>query len=470
MGAFKAIETDSAEQRRTYLTTAGVLVLTIALADWLIVPNIALGFLYIFPIMLAAPFLTRSQILLLAAVCTVLRQRFAPGSIDFESIPRGIAVMTAFSGVGLYVREIARNRSNAVRDLKEIQRQALLRQQAEEQVNILIESSPMAILIVDWRGSILLANSAAHRMLGTADTNIAQETITSFLPVLEKFQRSGMPSRVFRTDLETKGYRRSGQIFMAHLWLSTFKVGSETRLAIMVADESEELREREETALRQLLWHSRLMMGAVSHEMRNLCGAMGVVHANLARLPGLERNEDFQAFGELLTGLRSVVSAELRLASEGKIARVQLPAVFENVRIVVEPSFREADAEILWKAPSPLPPVWAEPQGLTQVFLNISQNSCRALERARRRILVVSATVEEKRVIIRFRDTGPGVRDPEKLFQPFQEGATTTGMGLYVSRAIIRSFGGKLEYEASDEGACFALELVRADDDSASVS
>src|SRR5262249_18070201 len=253
--------------------------------------------------------------------------------------------------------ELAQNSSTAVRNLEEVEQQIRLREQAEAQVKVLVESSPMAILIVDWKGKILSANAAAHRTLGTAESSFDLEPIDSFLPVLTKFQRKGMPSGVFRTDLETKGRRRSGQVFIAHLWLSTFRVGSETRLAVMIADESEELREREETALRQLLWNSRLMMGAVSHEMRNLCGAIGIVHANLRRVPALDKNEDFQAFGELLEGLRSVVAAELRLASEGRIARVQLAPVFENVRIVVEPTFQEAGAELIWKTPSDLPQV-----------------------------------------------------------------------------------------------------------------
>jgi signal transduction histidine kinase len=61
--------------------------------------------------------------------------------------------------------------------------------------------------------------------------------------------------------------------------------------------------------------------------------------------------------------------------------------------------------------------------------------------------------------IIRFEDTGTGIAAPENLFRPFLPGAESTGLGLYVSRAIMRSFGGELDYQPSSEGCCFAVVL-----------
>ena len=44
-------------------------------------------------------------------------------------------------------------------------------------------------------------------------------------------------------------------------------------------------------------------------------------------------------------------------------------------------------------------------------------------------------------------------------FQPFQDGAAGSGMGLYLSRFIVRSYGGELRFEPSASGSCFAVEL-----------
>jgi K+-sensing histidine kinase KdpD len=37
------------------------------------------------------------------------------------------------------------------------------------------------------------------------------------------------------------------------------------------------------------------------------------------------------------------------------------------------------------------------------------------------------------------------------------------GLGLYITRAILRSHGGGLRYEPGDAGSCFAVELWPAD-------
>jgi signal transduction histidine kinase len=57
-------------------------------------------------------------------------------------------------------------------------------------------------------------------------------------------------------------------------------------------------------------------------------------------------------------------------------------------------------------------------------------------------------------------DNGGGVAHPEHLFRPFQAGAVATGLGLYLSRAFMRSFGGELHYVSIPGGACFVVSLT----------
>ena len=69
---------------------------------------------------------------------------------------------------------------------------------------------------------------------------------------------------------------------------------------------------------------------------------------------------------------------------------------------------------------------------------------------------------EGQTVAIRFEDTGGGVELPERLFHPFQPGAAAAGLGLYVSRAIVRSFDGDLLYEPRPGGSRFTIVLATA--------
>jgi two-component system sensor kinase FixL len=139
--------------------------------------------------------------------------------------------------------------------------------------------------------------------------------------------------------------------------------------------------------------------------------------------------------------------------------------VLDEACIIVEPSFRESAVSMRWEMPDGLPLVEADQQNLLQVFLNLLRNSQRAMEETERKELSVQVSADQEAVTVRFRDTGCGVADPERLFRPFQQGAEEAGLGLYVSRAILRSHDGDLRYEPQPAGSCFVVELRPAGED-----
>jgi two-component system, LuxR family, sensor kinase FixL len=118
---------------------------------------------------------------------------------------------------------------------------------------------------------------------------------------------------------------------------------------------------------------------------------------------------------------------------------------------------------VAWEVSGGLPLVQADHHSLLQVFVNLARNSQQALENCERRDMRISASLEKDLVVVRFRDSGPGVAHPEELFRPFQPGAHSHGLGLYISRAILRSHGGGLRYESETTGGCFAVELWPAE-------
>jgi two-component system, LuxR family, sensor kinase FixL len=126
---------------------------------------------------------------------------------------------------------------------------------------------------------------------------------------------------------------------------------------------------------------------------------------------------------------------------------------------LIESTYHESAIDVQWDVPESLPLVWADRYGLVQVFLNLAKNSQRAMMASGTKRLSIVAREENGTVVIRFEDTGVGVAFPENLFRPFQRGAKASGLGLYVSRAIMRSFGGELVYEPRSEGSCFGVIL-----------
>jgi len=261
--------------------------------------------------------------------------------------------------------------------------------------------------------------------------------------------------------MQCSGRRRDGEVFLADVWFSTYNTSAGPRLAAMLVDSSEDLRDEEESSLHHLMVASRLTVGAVSHEVRNICGAISVVYENLSRHCELAQNEDFRALGDLVEGLGKIAAFELRQsAGSEEPASVDLAAVLDDLRIVILPSLRESGVLVRWHVPKTLPRVWADRHNLLQVLLNLAKNSQRAMQDQEVKEFIVSAGLEGGRVVVRIRDTGHGISKPERLFQPFQEGAEATGLGLYLSRALVRTFNGDLRYEPGPPGCCFALDLV----------
>ena len=200
-------------------------------------------------------------------------------------------------------------------------------------------------------------------------------------------------------------------------------VEDDPRLAAVVFDSSEELRDRAEFNLQQILSGSKVLVGALCHEIRNVCGAIAVVHSKLARDERLEVTEDVNALGTLVQVLKEMAGLELRQTTQSVAESIDVRSVIEELRIVIEPSFHESEMSTHWELPESLPRVWADREALLQAFLNIAKNTQRAIEGHAQRELTVRSSFDGNSVVVRFIDTGPGVANPEQLFQPFQPGA-----------------------------------------------
>src|SRR5580658_5394904 len=260
------------------IVVAGLLIAAIAVADWATKPYISLGFLYLFPIMILGGCLLRNQIVGVALVCAVLQEAFS-NLPENEAVVRLLFSSAGFVGTGLFISELIRNRRITMTHVAELEGQIKLREDAEEQLRSLIESSPAAILTIDSGGCVLLANQAAQHLLASGGKPLQGQEIDSYLPALQRVLQTQQP-RVFRTTLQCTGKRSDGEVFLAGIWFSTYNTISGPRLAAIIVDLSEDLRSREDLSLDHLLKNTRILMSAVAHEIRNLCGAVLVVHKN----------------------------------------------------------------------------------------------------------------------------------------------------------------------------------------------
>jgi len=452
----------SENHRKQVLLVSGGFAAIVAFLDWA-VPPISFGLLYMIPIMMASSLVPKSWILLIAIICSILREIYSPwfGNPDWQW--RIFAAFWGFAGLGLAISELNRLRLAAVKLLDERERQSLLRFEAEERLRILVETSPLAILTLDHDGRIVLANESAQQMLGFENEPLTGKDVRPYLPVLARPLERKQGSANLRTLVECRGSRKDGEVFMAHIWFSTYRSMDGQAIAAVIWDASESMRDREHADLDSMFDISHILIGAMSHEIRNLAHAAVSAYGNLAELPGIKESKEFASLRSIVTALEKMAGSGLKLVMGRSQSTANLSAVFDEARIVLQPVFEENEIQASWKITGELPLVQADHHRLLQVFLNLARNSCRVLEKCSRRIVNVTAVGTNGMVAITFQDSGPGVADPSQMFRPFQSGAHEAGLGLYVSREILRAQGGDLRYEPSEAGACFVVELWPVD-------
>jgi two-component system, NtrC family, sensor kinase len=114
-----------------------------------------------------------------------------------------------------------------------------------------------------------------------------------------------------------------------------------------------------------------------------------------------------------------------------------------------------------------LPAVTADPHQLEQVFLNIINNAVDAmLEFSKGGKLRVHVFAEDGKVHAEFQDSGPGIKEPNRIFDPFYTTKSVgkgTGLGLSICYGIIKEHGGDISARnAQGGGAVIEVRLPSA--------
>jgi len=447
---FDHLDRLAAANRAKVLTSCLAAFLVIALFDAVLERDYSIGMFYLFPLMFAAAVLRWHQIVLFAVLAAVTREHLGPTPWDGGAPLRlGLALFT-YTAAGFVVLVIVR-RHNADR-----QNQTRLHV-AESEAQMIVEGSPAAILTVNSGGAIDRTNDAALRLLGLAPGSAVGRKIEDFFPTIAEILRSPEVLSMVRTMVECRGTRADGESFFAQMWLSSFPTEEGVKLVAVVADISEQMRDREELGLRQLLTSSSIIAGAVSHEIRNLAAAAELLYNNIGRRFELAGNEDFDALGRLIEALRKLAAPETPSDLAQGAQGVDINSLLGELRIILGSG--TGDVEMEWHTDDELPRVRVEHSAILQVLLNLTRNSQRALAGRPGALIRIRSYALEDSIMISVADNGPGVARPELLFHPFQPGAQATGLGLYVSRAIVRTFGGELQYERRPDGSRFVIQL-----------
>lgn len=426
---------------------------------------VPLPLIYLFPMALLSTFSRRWEVLIAAAVFMVVAEysNAFPWNLTL-GIARDVLYFVAYAAEGLYITEMLSKRRAERVHVEALTEEVAARKEAEEQLQLLIDCSSVAILTTDERGIIVQANEAALRLFLPDGQQAArlEGPLGKLLPALNRVPVSTTGPKTLRTMLQCQGFRANNEPFVADVWFSTYQTSKGTRMSAVVADVSDEFRSREESNLEQVLQGSRLVVGALAHEMRNVCGAIELVCGHMdTRHPSLSASDDLKTLRQLVRTLERMTTIEVSQLKRSA-APVRLQQVLDDLRIVFADGTGEATIEMLWANAKNVPPVWAENQGLLQVFLNLLRNAQAALTSTKSPRIEITTESKANTVEVHITDNGPGVPDPEHVFRRFPDGSNGHGLGLYLSRAMLMSFRGDLRYEAAQPGSRFIVELLIA--------
>lgn len=118
---------------------------------------------------------------------------------------------------------------------------------------------------------------------------------------------------------------------------------------------------------------------------------------------------------------------------------------------------------VLLELPPALPPACLDRAQMEQVFFNLVKNALEATKDGGE--LAITLDSDDDAVTVSFRDTGAGMAPDAvaALFEPYRTSKKSgTGLGLMISRRIVRAHGGEIDVESKQgEGTKFTVRIPR---------
>lgn len=345
-------------------------------------------------------------------------------------------------------------------------------QSSGERFRAVVEAAPNAMLLVDARGQISLANAQAESLFGLNRDVLVGSTVDRLVPegvrLSHGAHRRGFAAesrpRAMGFERETHALRGDGSQVPVEVFLTPMRGAEPSMILVSIIDISERrLNERRAATQRDQIAHlSRVAMlgelsGSLAHELNQPLAAI-LSNAQAAQRLIAREPPQIQAVNEILA---DIVTSDRRAGAvierlRSMLRKEDVKHALLDLNHVAEDSLRLMHSDLLDRRVSVdtsfaqnLPPVSGDRVQLQQVMLNLLINGCDAVAvRGREARLHVSSRVTERgSVAIAISDNGDGIapQDIERIFEPFVTSKSHgIGLGLAICRSIIEAHGGRL--------------------------
>lgn len=218
----------------------------------------------------------------------------------------------------------------------------------------------------------------------------------------------------------------------------------------------------------------------IAHEIKQPLAVIGVISGTVQMMLQSERpvsRDDMVAKLQRIAGLTqraAALSDNLRRFArrdDPPLSAIDLGASLEEALLLCGAAMRDSQVKLEIGLPADLPAVLGSPEMIEHVITNLLMNSRHALLHtpAAERRIDITATADAARVVLRVRDTGPGIPAEvlPRLFEAFfttKPAGEGTGLGLSICANILAAAGGEIfAGNAAEGGAEFTIVLQRAD-------
>lgn len=214
------------------------------------------------------------------------------------------------------------------------------------------------------------------------------------------------------------------------------------------------------------------LLAAVSHDMQTplavLLGSIRALEAGDDLTPR-ERGRLYERMGRRGLQLRRLVQQFLDYSRLGAGRPVVVRPAMTDIRFAL--TQLEADIAgrrpVIFDMPNDLPPAYVDPDRLDQVMANLVSNALKFSPPGSPITVQARATADSVELAVADRGQGMSPADLAKVFRKFHRGAGAedipgTGLGLYVSRALLEAQHGRLLAASTlGEGSRFTVVLPR---------
>jgi PAS domain S-box-containing protein len=352
--------------------------------------------------------------------------------------------------------------------------------QEKRRLDAILEFSADGVLIMDSTHRIQMFNRAMASLIGLDAQQAIGRTFEEVVQVahkragttLEEAEAGGWPLVGASQPLYLEGdvRRTDGNIVSVEIaFVSLFD--REGRLVNIIADV------HDLTRLRQAEEMKATFISAVSHELKT---PVALIKGYASTLRRADANWDKATMSESLKVIEeeadhltelieNLLDASRAQAGNFKLTPVELDIDDLVVRVARKFQVQQQAHPIMAEVAPDLPIVFADEARITQVLSNLISNAIKYSPEGTQVRITGRATPGE--VIITVTDEGSGiaVEDQSRIFERFyrtesavRRGAPGTGLGLYLTKTIVESHGGRIWVESDGQhGSRFSFSLPR---------